>query len=48
MFRKQNSSEYAEYEMLFTIIDFVNDFIVFKDPFLVVFLSMISVFVSRP
>lgn len=39
MFRKQNSSEYAAYEMLFTIMDFVNDFIVFKDPFLVVFLS---------
>lgn len=32
----QNSSEY---EMFFTIIDFVNDFIVFKDHFLVVFLS---------
>lgn len=39
MFWKQNSSEYAEYEMLFTIIDFENDFIVFKDHFLVVFLS---------
>lgn len=47
MFRRQNSSEYAEYEMLLKIIDFVNDFIVFKDHFLVVFLSN-CFFVNRP